>query len=261
MTPNYGIAPDGTQTSTRIQAPGSYLFAGSGPHSGTNVGSIWAKAPTSGTFQFRLGGVYQTVKVSTVWQRLYFSATGDGTHFLLFELPADIEFWGAQLESGTFPSSYIPTSGASGTRAADVASVDVTKLFNETEGTLIVEADFGPLSGAYNTAAQFSPGFVQIYRQPSGSLVFYGDAMPFVALSNSETSHARVALSYSTGVKSSANSSAVVSSVRNPGFTPTALKLGINSSGGEPLNGTIQYLAYLPFAMDDFTLKASSELE
>jgi hypothetical protein len=63
------------------------------------------------------------------------SYAGDGT--------SGIYIWGAQLEAGSFPTSYIPTSGSTATRAADVASItgaDFKKWFNADEGTLFAEA-------------------------------------------------------------------------------------------------------------------------
>ena len=49
--------------------------------------------------------------------------------------------WGMQLEAGTYPTSYIPTSGSAVTRAADfVSGGGDANLFNDSEGTLFVEA-------------------------------------------------------------------------------------------------------------------------
>jgi hypothetical protein len=49
-----------------------------------------------------------------------------------------IYIWGAQVEAGAFPTSYIPTTGATATRAADVASMTGTNFsswYNVNQGT------------------------------------------------------------------------------------------------------------------------------
>lgn len=51
----------------------------------------------------------------------------------------DIYVWGAQLEVGPFPTSYIKTEGAAATRAADTAYVDGAGWLNPAEGTIVVE--------------------------------------------------------------------------------------------------------------------------
>jgi len=57
--------------------------------------------------------------------------------------------WGAQIEVGSFPTSYIPTTTASVVRSADVCSItgsDFSGFYNQSEGTLLTNA-FTPASG------------------------------------------------------------------------------------------------------------------
>jgi hypothetical protein len=49
-----------------------------------------------------------------------------------------------QLEQGAFATSYIPTTSAAATRAADSAVVTpISSFYNESEGTLFAEGSFG----------------------------------------------------------------------------------------------------------------------
>lgn len=69
--------------------------------------------------------------------------TGDGTSGILL--------WGAQLEAGAFPTSYIPTTSTTATRAADLASINtLTPWYNAIEGTFYSESAFvAPLTTNY----------------------------------------------------------------------------------------------------------------
>ena len=55
-----------------------------------------------------------------------------------------IYIWGAQLEAGSYPTSYIPTTSASVTRNADVISkTGISSLIGQTEGTLFYDGFYG----------------------------------------------------------------------------------------------------------------------
>ena len=50
------------------------------------------------------------------------------------------EIWGAQLEEGSFATSFIKNEGAASTRAVDLASIPVSKFgYNQSAGTLFVD--------------------------------------------------------------------------------------------------------------------------
>ena len=61
-----------------------------------------------------------------------YAGTGLGTYF-----------WGAQLEAGAFATSYIPTTSATVTRAADVASITGTNFsswYNQSTGSVFISS-------------------------------------------------------------------------------------------------------------------------
>ena len=54
--------------------------------------------------------------------------------------------WGAQLEAGTFPTSYIPTVASAVTRAADVCTVTNSNIY-DTDSFTIINQPFGASAG------------------------------------------------------------------------------------------------------------------
>ena len=67
--------------------------------------------------------------------------TGDGT--------SGIYIWGAQLEQGSFPTSYIPASGSTVTRQPDIAKItgtNFTDFYNQSKGTIFTSFRPLPLS-------------------------------------------------------------------------------------------------------------------
>lgn len=82
--------------------------------------------------------VSQTARVTpTNTDGLY--TAGDGTSGILA--------WGAQLEAGLFPTSYIPTTTASVIRSADMCSISgsaFTGFWNQTSGTMLEVFEASP---------------------------------------------------------------------------------------------------------------------
>jgi hypothetical protein len=86
--------------------------------------------------------------------------TGDGT--------SGIYIYGAQLEAGSYATSYIPTYGTAATRVADACSkTGITSLIGQTEGTIYLEYEKKsngagePIwlsDGTYNNFIYFSEG-------------------------------------------------------------------------------------------------------
>ena len=141
-------APDGTMTATHVVKTGSnaHLVA-LNIVSTADRHSIWART-VSGTGTMYIGGTApdMLVTVTEEWQRL--DVQCNNSHVYAASLRTDatlteVYIWGSQAETGTFPTSYIPTSGSAVTRAADIASLAVSEFgYNQDQGSVVVEQSF-----------------------------------------------------------------------------------------------------------------------
>jgi len=81
--------------------------------------------------------------------------------------------WGAQLEVGSFPTSYIPTEGSQVTRAADVTSITGTNFsswYEQSEGTVFSDSLVKYHPGTTQFVYQLGGGsFLHSLRQPQGN--------------------------------------------------------------------------------------------
>ena len=186
-----------------------------------------------------------------------FSYTGDGT--------SGIYVWGAQVELGSFPTSYIPTTTATVTRADDVASMTGTNFsswYRQDEGTLLASirpATSGNLSIwtlSDGTTAErmlaYSASVFNFYVDDNGSNQVNIGGYPFTtnSLSTFAAAYKTNNFAYSkNGVTPATDTSGTVP-------TPTKLQIMAGYIGGEIQTGTIARLAYYPVRLPDATLQA-----
>lgn len=127
LTGNYGVAPDGTMTAIRLLSTILWYLGTAVPITASNgyTISFYVKSNTGVNQSVRLYGcdtiVSSDLTVTTSWQRLSFtftatSGTGHGIARNTAGDPNDILIWGAQLEIGAVPTSYIPTTSSPATR-------------------------------------------------------------------------------------------------------------------------------------------------
>ena len=180
--------------------------------------------------------------------------TGDGTSGLFL--------WGAQVEAGAFPTSYIPTTTTALTRAADVASVNtLSPWYNASEGTIYAESTcFAPTS-SFDPVAEIGTGVVaavSVGRNLTDSRAFGAGAS---LNQGSGTFPQNTLVKQAVGAQEnnfalSTNGSAVVTDLAtSPMAAATTLFIGYKDIN-TILNGHIRRITYYPRRLSNAELVA-----
>jgi hypothetical protein len=310
ITANATTAPDGTVTASKLSedtSNGIHKTVWSyGGGTGTSTASIFLKAAErSIVYFYKYDGdpYYTTVNLSngTVngngwytatitpypngWYRVSIHDNGAGWGYFVVALTNGstnsyagtagngIYIWGAQLEDGSFPTSYIPTVASTVTRAADVASMTGTNFsswYNQSEGSIMMNAKIQAIPEATTKQVFIFEGntstqrILDVYTFSSNTTYrdFYVDNNGVIGISVSNFTanvFQKFARSYG-GNNMSAVTAGIVNGTTSTTIPTTIQQLGIFAgisygTGFGTLSGTIKRLAYYPVRLPDAQLQ------
>lgn len=254
-------SPDGTGNALEIKANAAdqtIISSAAAGSSAQRVFSVFLKRVTgTGDIQYTLdnGATWTTQAITGSWLRYEFPATTANQQVgIRIRTSGDVvQIWGAQLEAGACPSSYIPTTSASAQRLGDLATISpVTPWFSATAGTLYAQfihrcpdaannrgitalddgsnnnrvAMFVPLGATLTVAARIVAGGVS--ANPANSAAY------------SENAVTKAAVAYSIGANQGALCvNGAAPSLSSPVSSPTGVNairigaiFGVNQLGG-----------------------------
>jgi hypothetical protein len=227
----------------------------------TPVGNGWYRCVNTLTTPYTLTNAVFMLSVSGT--AFY---TGDGT--------SGIYLWGAQLEAGAFPTSYLKTEAAQSTRAADIAPItgsNFSSWYRQDEGSLytdttnretfpgvnvfpyILQIDDGTNNNRLSHESSVLSGGYR-YNLPVAS---GGVAQGVLNQSGFASGSARWASAFRTNDFAIALSlSPGVVSTRASGTLPNVMiRMQIGAGAATQFTGTIARLTYWPRRLSDPTLQ------
>ena len=164
------LAPDGSTNAYKLigNAVDSVMYKVFSVTSGTTYSLSFYLKTVSGTLDTTIGlgspgfpqnegdgGRYKNITVTNEWKRYTLTSTADATAssgisfggFGGFAIGEEVLIYGAQLEQGSYPTSYIPTQGSTVTRVADACSqTPPSGIIGQTEGTIFININNRVLS-------------------------------------------------------------------------------------------------------------------
>jgi len=313
ITANATTAPDGTTTADKFASTSgaALIYVQQANYALSNgeryTRSVFAKASEISSFTLQIGNtstgtalVQVNLSTGTAtngavvttlpngWFRISYSYIQSGTlSDFYFTLPANtisgngIFIWGAQLEAGSFPTSYIPTTSSQVTRAADVASItgaNFSSWYNQTEGTVFASGDFvNAGAGSFSrpvalAGANVGIDEISLYTRIS---VGAGDGSIFGAVTVNSSLEGDLSAPIGQPNLSGGYGSAIAYKANDFGLSSNGLAPTVDTSGTLPtitqliimgnvrfqnrLSGHIRRLTYWPARLPNTTLQSLTQ--
>jgi hypothetical protein len=283
LTPNNVVAPDGTLTASTLQNADGTSISGNVLQknitlSSDCVTSIYIKSLGSTTVALcsRTANGTQTFTSYNIsgneWKRFdrFINASSSALNqFSIGGTNGDIAVWGAQVEAGSYATSYIPTSGSAVTRTEDFCFINsgLQDILNTNEGTLFVEVEVPRVS----STGSFERITLSDQNASTDRILFdnYGGNWRALMLSTagnvnktivSVTANQRikVAIAYSSTelrISYDGNTATTTSGSYTPTTTLESFKFS-NKDGGNKWQGKIHQAMYFDTALTDAELIA-----
>ena len=274
VTANTDTAPNGTLSADTLTATAANAViqqAASVTNAAVYTYTVWIKRKTgTGVVSLSdLNGNYVPVTVDATWTRFSLTSTAASTtgrgYIRLTTSGDEVYVWGAQLEAGSFATSYIPTVASQVTRSADVASVNtLSPWYNATEGTVYAEAlTIKPTASGSAIVVE-----VNDTTLANRNIIFYNSAVIQVRTTVNNVIQVNIDQAYTPNqidklayaIKTNdfafARNGAIVGTDAI-GFVPTVSRMDIaGNTGSANLNGHIRRISYFPRRLSNAELQA-----
>jgi len=226
----------------------------------TPVGNGWFRFSIFGTT-----GAGNTAVTFQLW--VYDNSAGVGQAEFSGDGYSGIYIWGAQLEAGAFPTSYIPTEASQVTRSADAASMTGTNFsswYRADEGTLYGDVQAANAAGVfyYAVASSGTGNEIRLGTQSNGGNPNFAVTVNSAVQASIVRTFAaglrhKIAGSYRTNnFEAAVNGTSGTSGTNGILPTPDRLDIGQRSNGGNVINSHIRKLSFYPKALTAAELQA-----
>jgi hypothetical protein len=228
---------------------------------GTPTGSASIQSVGNGWYRATISVLLDAVSTTAVVQFNLEDASGNTSY--TGNGYSGIYIWGAQLEAGAFPTSYIPTVASQVTRAADAASMTGTNFsswYSQGQGTLYIENE-----GQLSTTTAWSASITDAANTEIATIRNFSNTARFgvqgVASGSAGATVAGVpyktAFAFSSGNQGmSVNGATTLSGTTAMTSEASLLRLASNPSGNNVFTTRIRKVAYYPLRVTDAQLQA-----